>query len=238
MASTLGRRAVIGILGALLLCAFVFQVIDEPVIKQRFGAHYYCVPAGLVALSDRDFPDAKKSEYDTDPGSSFMKIEFPLDWVLRYAPEWQRFVNAVSDVGTPLFQHVSPSIRPLISLEGLKESIRSDRKSFPETRPIPDASMGMARLVARRHPDNGEPARWYFVHLQPDGKFTLTGSDWLWGSCSDWSGGASGMFECMRNLNTKELSIQYHIASQNLKYYPEIDRMILDQVEAWRCDEP
>ncbi|MBR0568192.1 hypothetical protein J5J83_18890 [Azoarcus sp. L1K30] len=225
------------LLGGVVLVLFGLQVYDEPVIKQRFGAHHYCVPAGLVALSDRDFPDAKESEYDTDPGSSFMLLDFPLDWVLRYAPSWNQVIDARPEFASPLFQHISPAVRPLLSLDKLKEGIRSDRKSFPETRPIPDAKTGMARLVTERHPDDGTPTGWYFVKLLPDGEFNLSGSDWLWGSCNKWTSGQSESFECTRKLNTSELSIQYDIASQNFQYYPEIDRMILDQVEAWRCDD-
>lgn len=230
------KRGLAVLLGGMNLALFGCQLDSNSVRKQRLGAHTYCVPAAFVALSDESFPDSGDAEYDRDPGSSYMLIDFPLGVVMRYAKDWRRTDDLAPGDSAPRLQHISVSVRPALNLEALKEGIRSDRSSFPETTPVPDLDAKMARLVTRRRPNDGTPRRWYFVHLQSGGELDLSGSDWLWGSCTNWRPDNPQSFECSRSLNTEGVSAEYQISAQNLNYYPDIDRMIVERLEAWRCD--
>ncbi len=60
--------------------------------------------------------------------------------------------------------------------------------------------------------------------------------DWVyWGNCSDtFTQPAS--FDCLRTLTIEDLGLTYTVARDNLELYPDLDDLLTEKVNEWRCD--
>lgn len=56
-----------------------------------------------------------------------------------------------------------------------------------------------------------------------------------WGTCADLFT-EEGAFDCLRVLAVEDLVLTYTIDQENLQWYSQIDDLLQDRVEQWRCD--
>ena len=238
-------RAIRALAGAEPMWKLATLLLTGPLIYVLFGfgeregvytvaERKLCPPIHWVVFSDRDLPKQGDPNLDVSAPGGFVYVDVPVDVVLRQVPGFTERVvstSSVSGYGVEWRNHLSAMITPAIDFRVFRHNLEHDRSAFPELEPEFDPEVALWRLTTGRSEYHWN---WYYF---PNADILAPLEQWEhWGSCSSRDNLGPGAYECRRHLSHDGLSIKYNILSVNMSHREALDRLLIEFIDAWRCD--
>lgn len=189
----------------LLVCT----LISLPACSQKHvEVGDWCIPQEFISPANAVSSDLNDENFDESSGDLAI-LYFEADYVSERVDGYSAQVEVAE--GLTLTQALHVNIHE--DERGSSPDNTADYRAFSDS---PD-------LVTA---DPESSVEWEIYH-QSDG-----GAMDYWGVCHD---NFQGGFTCLRTLQFKEVNFTYNLENTNLSAYSQVDELLEQKFEAWRC---
>lgn len=177
--------------------------------QQHVEVGDWCIPQEFISPANAVSSDLNDENFD-ESSSDLAILYFEADYVSEHVDGYSAQVEVAEGLTLTQALHVN---------------IHEDERGSSADNTADYRAFSGANDLVTYDSENSDEWRIYY---QPD-----SGAVEYWGVCHD---NFQGGFTCMRTLQFNEASFTYNLEKENLSAFRQVDELLRQKIEAWRCD--